>query len=101
MVLLVQGRFLQTSPASPKELHDQFPHLLRGAQELAAKPAKRIEPQGVLYVRQKQWGVTHRGDTLEDGHEVSLVVRFSQLDLMPGAWLWNRRCAHLPCDHPS
>ena len=31
----------------------------------------RIEPRGVLYVRQKQWGVTHKGDTLEDGQEVT------------------------------
>jgi len=70
MVLLVRGRFLQTAPSSPQELYAQFPHLMQGARELAAKPAKRTEPRGVLYVRQKQWGVTHKGDTLEDGQEV-------------------------------
>ena len=31
----------------------------------------RVDPRGVLYVRQKQWGVTHRGDTLEDGQQVT------------------------------
>ena len=41
MVLLVRGRFLQTAPSSPEEVHAQFPHLLQGARELAAKPAKR------------------------------------------------------------
>ena len=37
----------------------------------------RIEPRGVLYVRQKQWGVTHKGDTLEDGQEVISRIFFS------------------------
>ena len=36
----------------------------------------RIEPRGVLYVRQKQWGVTHKGDTLEDGQEVISRIFF-------------------------
>ena len=27
----------------------------------------RMEPQGVLYVRQKQWAVTYPGDRLDNG----------------------------------
>ena len=38
----------------------------------------RVEPRGVLYVRQKQWGVTHKGDTLEDGQEVISHIIFLQ-----------------------
>ena len=35
----------------------------------------RIEPKGVLYVRQKQWAVTFPGDRLDNGQMVGLNRR--------------------------
>ena len=70
MVLMINHRMLGQAPSSLTELYSQHPFLLRDAEALAKKKPKRVEPKGVLYVRQKQWGVTHRGDTLEDNCEV-------------------------------
>lgn len=70
MVLLVKNRFLPISPSNLAEFYTQHPRLLEEAKELAAKKPIRLEPTGILYVRQKQWAATHPGDRLDDGQEV-------------------------------
>jgi len=70
MVLLVNNRFLPISPTNLTEFYSQYSNLLEGAKELAEKKPLRLEPAGILYVRQKQWAATHPGDQLDDGQEV-------------------------------
>jgi len=70
MVLLCNNRFLHVSPTNLSDFYTQHPKLLQGAKELAAKKPLRLEPTGILYVRQKQWAATHPGDRLDDGQEV-------------------------------
>jgi len=70
MVLLVGGEPLAGPPDHPNQLFDQFPGLLEAARQFADKPAKKVEPQGVMYVRQKQWGVTYPGHCLDNGEKV-------------------------------
>lgn len=70
MVLLVRNRFLPISPTNLSDFYTQYPHLLEGAKELAEKKPLRLDPSGILYVRQKQWAATYPGDRLEDGQEV-------------------------------
>jgi len=70
MVLLLNNRFLHISPTNLAEFYSEHPRLLEGAKELSAKKPLRLEPAGILYVRQKQWAATHPGDTLDDGQEV-------------------------------
>ena len=70
MVLLVKKRFLEVSPTNLAEFYSQYPHLLAGAEELAAKKAMKADPAGVLYVRQKQWAASHPGESLDNGEEV-------------------------------
>eukprot|EP00092_Neocalanus_flemingeri_P011073 GFUD01011921.1.p1 GENE.GFUD01011921.1~~GFUD01011921.1.p1 ORF type:complete len:128 (-),score=27.42 GFUD01011921.1:62-445(-) len=70
MVLLVNNRFLPISPSNLSEFYTQFPRFLEGAKELAKKKPLRLDPAGILYIRQKQWAATHPGDRLDDGQEV-------------------------------
>ena len=67
MVLLVNNHFLPISPSNLTEFYSQYSKLLEGAKELAEKKPLRLEPAGILYVRQKQWAATHPGDQLDDG----------------------------------
>jgi len=67
MVLLVNNRFLPVSPTNLAEFYNQNPRILQGAKDLAEKKPLRLEPTGILYVRQKQWAATHPGDQLDDG----------------------------------
>ena len=67
MVLLINNRFLPISPSNLAEFYTQHPRLLEEAKELVAKKPIRLEPSGILYVRQKQWAATHPGDRLDDG----------------------------------
>ena len=70
MVLLVKNRFLPVSPTNLAEFYSQHPHLLAGAEQLAARVPVKVETNGILYVRQKQWAASHPGDSLENGEEV-------------------------------
>ena len=42
----------------------------------------RLEPDGVLYVRQKQWAVTYPGDTLDNGQKVGEQVQKTSVVLV-------------------
>jgi len=70
MVLLVGEEELTEPPLSPQQLFDQVKGMRDSALKLANKYPKRIEPKGVLYVRQKQWAVTFPGDRLDNGQKV-------------------------------
>ena len=70
MVLLVNKRFLPVCPTNLADFYTQYPHLLVGAENLAAKVPVKVETTGILYVRQKQWAASKPGDTLDNGQEV-------------------------------
>ncbi|XP_023322489.1 uncharacterized protein LOC111696928 isoform X2 [Eurytemora carolleeae] len=70
MVLLVSGLELYSPPESVERIYQQFPRLRQTAEKLANKPPKCVEPTGVMYVRQKQWGVTYPEDKLDNGDKV-------------------------------
>jgi len=72
MVLLVGDHQYDTAPSSLQEVYNKFPHLLEFANNLAAKKPIRLEPEGVLYVRQKQFCVTFPDDRLDNGQEVTM-----------------------------
>ena len=77
MVLLVKNRFLPVSPTNLAEFYSQYPHLLAGAEHLAAKVPVKVDTTGILYVRQKQWAATTPGEALDNGqvgHYVYCVV---------------------------
>ena len=63
MVVLVNNRFLGPAPASPEELYSQFPHLLRGAEELAGTKPKRCSHRPVPEVPLDSTGRATRGAT--------------------------------------
>ena len=71
MVLLVNNTILAVSPTNLAEFYSQYPRLLVGAKEMAGKAPLKVEPGGVLYVRQKQWAACHPGERLDSGEDVT------------------------------
>lgn len=73
MVLLIEGEPLHSIPdENVYKLFEDHPTLFKSALALAKTRKKFIQPDGVVYVRQKEDAITFNGDRLRNGE----VVRF-------------------------
>jgi hypothetical protein len=76
MVLVLNGRVLHNAPTSLGSLFEENPSMLDGAKALVTRKKRFLGPQGVLYARQKEFVVAHRGERFpesEGGLEVAFV----------------------------